>query len=244
MSERPQPVRTGQVEIRGRPIEYEVIRSADATEPRIDVDIHGVRVVLPERSGEDPETLLLDNGNWVIEKTGKYDRYRSQAPDRNFEPGAVFPYLGEDHEVVVERRSNSQVTEDTLRLAEHHVKQTSVRRALKRLFQREARRRFESRAASFANEMDVTYEAVELRNQRTLWGSCSTSGTLSLNWRLIMAPPSVIDYVIVHELAHLIEQNHTRRFWDIVGDAMPEYSTHVEWLEDNSARLIFSEDDL
>lgn len=244
MSERHPPVETGQVEIRDDPVEYEVVRSPDATEPRIDVDIHGVRVILPERSDVDPETLLLDHGNWVLEKRSKYERYRERAPERTFEPGETFPYLGQDREVVVERRSNSQVVDGCLRLAEHHVKQTSVRRALKRLYQRKARERFEERVGALAEEMDVEYEAVELRNQRTLWGSCSTSGTLSLNWRLVMAPPDVIDYVIVHELAHLLERNHTRRFWDIVEEHDPDYSSHVEWLEENSPRLIFSEDDL
>lgn len=92
--------------------------------------------------------------------------------------------------------------------------------------------------------MGVEYNKIELRNQRTLWGSCSTTGTLSFNWRLVMAPPEVADYVVVHELAHLIEADHNSEFWRIVGEYDDDYKEHVDWLETNSARLIFSEDDL
>ena len=92
--------------------------------------------------------------------------------------------------------------------------------------------------------MDVEYDKLELRNQRTRWASCSVQRTLSFNWRLVMAPPDVIDYVVIHELAHLRERNHTRRFWQLVRQYDPDYEQHVEWLKENSVRLIFTEEDL
>jgi len=75
-------------------------------------------------------------------------------------------------------------------------------------------------------------------------GSCSTSGIINLNWRLLMAPPEVIDYLVVHELAHLTEQNHGREFWRLVGEYIPGHNGKAEWLEENSAKLVFSEEDL
>lgn len=92
--------------------------------------------------------------------------------------------------------------------------------------------------------MGTEYESLELRNQRTRWGSCSTNGTISLNWRLIMAPPDIIDYLVVHELAHLIEQNHGRNFWQLIEEQIPEYKQKAEWLEQNSTTLIYSKQDL
>ncbi len=92
--------------------------------------------------------------------------------------------------------------------------------------------------------MELDYDGVQIRNQRTRWGSCSTNGTISLNWRLLMAPPEVIDYVVVHELAHLREPNHTDAFWSLVAEYIPRYETHEDWLEENSTRLVFSADDL
>lgn len=122
----------------GQDITYEVRRSTKATRPRIDVDIHRIRVVLPEESAVDAEELLQENAAWVLEQKDKYDTYRAQAPDRSFEEGGIFPYLDEPHAVVVERRPSSAVTDGTLRLAEHHVEQTSVKQALEALYRRKA----------------------------------------------------------------------------------------------------------
>jgi predicted metal-dependent hydrolase len=232
------------VELLGQPVEYELRQSADATEPRIDVDIHGVTVVVPQSDEAYPEELLKENAVWVVEKKEKYDTYREQIPEREYEEGAVFPYLGGEREVVVERRPSSSVTENTLRLAKHHVEDTSVERALETLYRRKARDTFEERAEYFAEEMGVEYEKIDVRRQRTKWGSCSTTGTLGLNWRLMMAPQEIVDYIVIHELAHLRESNHTDSFWSLVAEHDPEYQEHSRWLEENSTRLIFSDDDL
>jgi len=232
------------VELLGQSVAYELRRSGDATEPRIDVDIHGVTVTIPESDETHPEELLRENAVWVLEHKEKYDTYREEIPKRTFEECAVFPYLGDKREIVVERRPSSSVTEDTLRLARHHVEETSVRRALETLYRRKARETFEKRADNLSEEMGVGYEQIEVRNQRTKWGSCSTSGTLGLNWRLMMAPRDIVDYVVIHELAHLREKNHTRRFWNIVREYEPDYEKHIDWLTENSARLIFTADDL
>ena len=232
------------VTLQGENVAYEVLQSDEASEPRIDVDIHGVRVVLPEDSTTDPEELLKENAVWVLEKKRKYDAYREQIPDREFEPGERFPYLGDQYEIVVEQRPSSQVIENEFRLAKHHVEQTSLKRALETLYRRKAREFFENEADRLADEMGVEYDKIEIRNQRTKWGSCSTSGTLGLNWRLMMAPPDVVEYILVHELAHLREQNHTEKFWSVVAEHDPEYEGHAEWLRNRGIQLVFSEDDI
>ena len=89
----------------------------------------------------------------------------------------------------------------------------------------------------------VEYEQIEVRNQRTKWGSCSTSGTLGLNWRLMVASVEIIEYVLIHELAHLRVPDHSSGFWDLVAEHDPVYESHAEWLTQNSARLVFSEED-
>ena len=231
-------------ELLGQTVEYDVRRSAEATEPRIDVDIHGVKVVVPESDDVRPRELLKENAVWIIDKKQEYDKYREQIPDREFETGENFPYLGEELEIVVEQRSSSTVDESAFRLAEHHVEQTSIQRALETLYRREARDNLEARADHFAEQMTVEYDKIEIRNQRTKWGSCSTTGTLGLNWRLMMAPPDVIDYIVIHEVAHLREANHSSEFWSLVAEYDPEYEEHAEWLSENSSRLIFTPDDL
>lgn len=231
------------VDLLGDSIEYTVRHSSEATEPRIDVDIHGVRVVVPETEDIQPTELLKENAVWVTEKKQKYDTYREQVPDREFEEGEEFPYLGDEYEIVIERRPSSDVT-DKFRLAKHHVDQTSVQRSMESLYRRKAREVFEDRSEHFAEEMGVEYDKIEVRNQRTKWGSCSTTGTLGLNWRLMMAPPDVVDYIVIHELAHLREPNHNSSFWSLVAEYDPEYESHAQWLAENSTRLIFTKEDL
>jgi len=228
----------------GNPIEYEVRHSSDATEPRIDVDIHGVTVVVPESEGVRPLRLLKENAAWVVDQKQKYDTYREQVPDRTFEAGECFPFLGKDREVVIEPRQKHGVDDDSIRLRKSAVEQSSVKQVLENFYRSRAREYLTDRVDHYAERMGVEYEKLELRNQRTRWESCSTGGTISLNWRIVMAPPEVVDYLVIHELAHLSEQSHNTEFWQRVEDYDPEYKTHAKWLEQNSVRLIFSDADL
>lgn len=233
-----------EVDLLGETVEYDVRRSSRATKPRIDVDIGGVTVVVPESEDVSPLELLKENGVWVVEKNEKYEAFRESVPERNHEEGEKFPYLGVEREVIIEQRSSSEIGEKTLRLAEHHVEETSVERALETLYRRKAREAFEDRANHYAEKLGVEYKKIEVRNQRTKWGSCSTTGTLGLNWRLMMAPQEILDYVVLHEVAHLREPNHDDSFWSLVAEYDPEYERHADWLQENSTQLIFSEEDL
>jgi predicted metal-dependent hydrolase len=89
-----------------------------------------------------------------------------------------------------------------------------------------------------ATELGVRYERIEIRDQRTRWGSCSTRGTLSFNWRLVLAPLDVLDYVVVHELCHLLEPNHSRRFWRLVESRRPNWRAQRDWLHEHGPELL------
>ena len=96
---------------------------------------------------------------------------------------------------------------------------------------REARVLFQERLDFFGEKMGLKAEALRIGDQRTRWGSCSSKGTISLNWRLVMAPPEVLDYIVIHELAHLEEMNHSAKFWAIVKTFCPDYKAQEEWLK-------------
>jgi predicted metal-dependent hydrolase len=89
-----------------------------------------------------------------------------------------------------------------------------------------------------APEIGVQPARVQIRDQRSRWGSCSTRGTLSFNWRLVLAPFDVLDYVVVHELCHLREPNHSRRFWRLVEQRRPEWRMHRDWLHEHGPELL------
>ena len=110
--------------------------------------------------------------------------------------------------------------------------------AEQRLYRDKAREIFEQKVSYYAQMMGVSYGRIAIRDQKTRWGSCSGEGNLNFNWRLIFAPAGVLDYVVVHELAHRKEMNHSPRFWRVVEDTMPEYRKYQKWLKENGRGLL------
>ena len=88
-----------------------------------------------------------------------------------------------------------------------------------------------AQSEEYAKQLNVSFNKIRIGNQRTRWGSCSSNGTISYNWRLILMPEAIRDYVVVHELCHLIEMNHSTRFWKLVASILPDYAVHREWLK-------------
>ena len=94
------------------------------------------------------------------------------------------------------------------------------------------------RTAYFARQVGVTYGRITVRDQKTRWGSCSQTGNLNFNFRLILAPPEVLDYVVVHELCHRRQMNHSAQFWQEVAQVLPDYRKRKAWLTENGWRLM------
>jgi predicted metal-dependent hydrolase len=117
-----------------------------------------------------------------------------------------------------------------LRLDPRHISEVEGRRA--------ARELVAMLIDEEAPEIGVEPVRVQIRDQRSRWGSCSTRGTLSFNWRLVLAPFDVLDYVVVHELCHLREPNHSRRFWRLVEQRRPEWRAQRDWLHEHGPELL------
>ncbi len=103
---------------------------------------------------------------------------------------------------------------------------------------REARERIHLIAQSEAAALGVQYTRITLRDQRSRWGSCSSKGGLSFNWRLVLAPHDVLDYVVVHEVCHLVELNHSPKFWKLVEKRRPNYRDSKQWLDDHGWEIL------
>jgi predicted metal-dependent hydrolase len=104
-------------------------------------------------------------------------------------------------------------------------------------FRQAARAILRERVTALNKPTGYAWSRIRIADQTTRWGSCSTRGTLSFNWRLLMAPPEVLDYVVIHELAHLKEMNHSPRFWALVEAQCPDYKRQARWLKDHGAAL-------
>lgn len=110
-----------------------------------------------------------------------------------------------------------------------------------RYYRAKAKYYFPGRVSFFARQMGVNYGNITIRSQKTRWGSRSSSGTLSFNWRLMLAPKEVLDYVVVHELAHIRQMNHSSAFWQEVAKIMPDYQIHRRWLKEHGHELTRTE---
>ena len=109
--------------------------------------------------------------------------------------------------------------------------------ALEAQYRKEARRRITERAAYFAEKMGVNYGRIAIKAAKTRWGSCSAQGNLNFHWKLILMPPAILDYVVVHELAHRIEMNHSPRFWAQVERILPDYRERRRWIKENGGLI-------
>ncbi len=112
--------------------------------------------------------------------------------------------------------------------------------ALEKRYKDAAKEYFPKRVAYFQPLTGGTYHRIAIRDQKTRWGSCSSKGTLSFNWRLMLAPPSVLDYVVVHELCHLTHMNHSAAFWAHVESVYPDYRIARKWLKEHGNELTLS----
>ena len=112
------------------------------------------------------------------------------------------------------------------------------RAALTRRYIDAAKEYFPKRVAYFHEFTGGTYSRITIRDQKTRWGSCSSKGTLSFNWRLMLAPPAILDYVVVHELCHLRHMDHSPAFWQAVGEVFPDYASARKWLRKHGQELV------
>jgi hypothetical protein len=236
------------ITLNGQKIAYTVRKSARARTVRLRIDPkNGLQIVVPDAArGLDIDAVLRDSAGWILQHYGKIEQGRVQA--RQFVTGETLPYLGRELPLeVVEKHSGKRITV-TLHEARLRVsipgdippkdRQEAIRSALEAWYRRQAKEYLGPRVAHLARLHGFEYERITIKGQSTRWGSCSSQRNLNFNYRLMMTSPAAIDYVIIHELCHLREMNHSTRFWALVAEFCPDYKTWVKYLKMNSARLI------
>lgn len=158
-----------------------------------------------------------------------------------FAPGATLPLRGVPHRVTHRRGARGTVWTEVASNGERLICVAGdlphVERRIRDFLHREARRDLEAAARRYASEIGVPLKRISIRDQASRWGSCSTTGNLSFSWRLILAPRYVLDYLAAHEVAHLIEMNHSPRFWRLVHRICPDVRRAKVWLDLNGADL-------
>jgi predicted metal-dependent hydrolase len=169
--------------------------------------------------------FLRDKRGWILRQQGQV--VAGQVPVI----GDTMPLRGRGLELVPGGRI--VVQED----AQMRVPPDRIGPSLKAFFKRQARDDLQAACTRYAGALGVEYGKITLRDTRSRWGSCTSRGDLMFSWRLIMAPPAVLDYVAAHEVAHRLEMNHSPRFWGHVARVMPEYKAHQTWLRHYANQL-------
>jgi len=214
----------------GAPVEVRRHPAARRLTLRVSRTRRAVIVTLPVQCGlEEAGSFLHRNIEWVRA------RLDSLPPPVPFRHGIFVPLRGAAHRIVlpgemprrrVVRRIEAQPFPELHAPGDRAV---AVRR-LQQWFAREARRDLEARVDWHAQRLGVRPGRLTVRDQASRWGSCSTTGALSFSWRLVLAPPEILDYVAAHEVAHLREMNHGPRFWTLVRQTCPEMEEAKRWL--------------
>jgi len=224
--------------LEGLKIDYKVRRSEEASRPRIDHKLGKFTVVVPEELELDPEELLDEKSSWILKKRKEFLQFKRKIPERDLRPGGSISILGEEREIIVETRRSNSLDRDVY-LAEHLVERTSLKDQLEKLLREEARTKIKEKIEEYSPKISEDHEKVFIRDQQTRWGSCSNKSNLSFNWRLILAPEEVLEYVVAHELTHLEQKDHSEEFWSRIREIYPGYREPHNWLEEYSAELVF-----
>jgi predicted metal-dependent hydrolase len=215
-----------------REIPYTVRRSARARRVRVNVHAHaGVEVVLPARAPERAAAAAVSELRpWIERRLQEARDVRARIAAR----AGTLPYLGQSLELVAQPgRTRAHRSGERLL-----VPAGDARQAIERFYRRAARAEIGARLDHATAMAGSTYSALDIRAQRTRWASCSPKGRMSFNWRLLLAPERVLEYVVWHEVCHLEILDHSPRFWSLLEARWPGYREDRYWLSRHGATLV------
>lgn len=187
-------------------------------------------------SEEKIDNIVQSKQTWIIGKINHEQKYPFKIELKEFVSGETLMYLGKNYQLSVVDDEFDGV-EFNHRFIISKVHQASANKLFKDWYRERARIKIEPKVKMYAKQLGVSYKEFKISDMKYRWGSCTPSNNVNFNWRLIKAPMYVVDYLIVHELAHLIEPNHTPEFWNIVSIQIPQYEKAKAWLKQHGYLL-------
>lgn len=176
------------------------------------------------------EAFILKKHTWIEKKQTEAKHKQSQ---HRYQAGELFLYLGNEYPLILNQHQTDTLVFD----AQHFCLNGDGKTAFQTWYKESFKRIVTPRVDYYAQRYQLPYQQLRLKAQKTLWGSCSARNNINLNYLLMMAPMSVIDYVIVHELCHTRVKNHSKDFWQLVESILPNYQSDKRWLKDNAHKL-------
>lgn len=221
----------------------EIIRTHRRKTASIRVEEGAVSVVVPvHASPEKIDQLLRSKRLWINEKLA-LQRALAPASHKEFVSGEAFAYLGRHYRLRVVQGPFVPVRllqgRLVVQVPEGNKLPHMIRNALVRWYKHQASQKIREKVKRYAPIVRVEPASVTIKTFKARWGSCTAKGDLEFNWRIMLAPNRMVDYVVVHELCHLIHHDHSPEFWSEVLRVMPDYQECRKWLKENSDRLLF-----
>ncbi|MEH7093696.1 M48 family metallopeptidase [Neobacillus vireti] len=220
----------------GKTIRFE-IKYKNRTSIGITIDSYGNLEVQAPKGIPDERVLRLLEEKWeLIQQKLKEMQDRLEGPQKKlYEHGESFLYLGNNYPVEI--HENNQIAQDyvvfegeKLRIYVKKMENEHLKQALKRFYYKQCKALVEKSINSYQSHFKTKPRSIRITDSKTTWGTCDSRQQLTFNWRLAMAPLEVIDYVVVHEMCHMVHLNHDRSFWRLVGKIMPDYKEKENWL--------------
>lgn len=188
-------------------------------------------------------SVMEQKWKWIIDKSKEQKDRTAGHTDKVYDHGEVFLYLGKSYPIII--IENANLEQDNVMFQEEklavHVRQhndESIKKALKRFYYQQCKSLVESRIRVYQSNFKTRPRSVRIADDKSNWGTCNSKYELSFNWKLAMAPMEVIDYVVVHEMCHMVHLNHERSFWRLVGKILPDYEQRKNWLALSSWKMV------
>ncbi len=225
-------------------IEYDILYKKRKT-MGIYIDIYGhIEVRVPKETPENSIIQLIE-GKWDwLQRTRKEMIARTAGKkEKVYENGEVFQYLGDNYsiEIVLDihcKQDHAVIEGDKLILYVKQNEEERIKQALKRFYYQKCKAIVEKRIRFYQSNFKMKPRSIRISDNKSSWGTCDSNLQLTFNWKLAMAPLEVIDYIVVHEMCHMVHMNHDRSFWRLVGKILPDYERQKSWLAQSSWKMI------
>ncbi|MCT2534779.1 M48 family metallopeptidase [Aquibacillus koreensis] len=215
---------------------------------KISVDlINGVEIYVPSSINDDElQKVLKKKVPWIIQKLNDLEEVKIQVQIKEFVSGEKLAYLGRNYRLKVNREPVNKASINLYRgkftvTVPQNWNQDKIQLELEnnliQWYREHGYKKLLERTEYYQNILGVKPTSISLRTQHKRWGTCTPNGDIYINWRIVMAPVRVMDYVIVHELAHLIVPEHNQKFWSLVRSVLPDYEERKEWLRIHGMEL-------
>ncbi len=196
----------------------------------------GIHVISPIGLSEEIiKDKVWEKGSWILKKLKGFADIGYKDQDRKFINGEPFLYLGKNYplKIIRNKRKIPKVffLNDKFYLEAQDHDHGKMKIAMEKWYRKEAAKVIEGRIDHFSYKVGKAPSTFKIKQQKRRWGSCNSRGDIYFNWKIIMAPLGIVDYLIVHELCHLVHSNHSKRFWQKVGSVLGDYKERRKWLK-------------